>query len=143
MRFAKKTSRRPYFEPVKGKETLRKSFSEVDGSWEQMSMCCTHRHTHTDCEGIKYFLSKFRTLSPALCRRGEDPTSHSYHTETLQASSQALTKIPPLVLSFPPYAEAPSLCCAAVGHCSSVCLQACPSASENLDSITNVFLMPW
>lgn len=117
---------------------------EVDLAMGNKWACAACIGTHTDYESIKYSPSKSKTLFPALCKRGKDPTSHSYHTETLQASAQALKNTIPLVLSFPPYAEAPLHCCAAVGRCSSsVCLQACPSASQNLDLITNVFLMHW
>lgn len=56
-----------------------------------------------DLEGIKYSLSKSKTLSPSLCNRWEDPTSYFYQTPQRNSAGicSGFKKITPSISSFP------------------------------------------
>lgn len=105
---------------------------------------CTNTPTlmYVDFESMKSFPNKSDTLSPALYKKMR---SQTFVPKKKPAGiCPGFKKHSPLVLSSPPSNKtSPTHCYSGLLQNLFVPLQASPSASKNLDSITNVFLMHW
>lgn len=119
----------------------------MESKWVCFACINTPTLVHIDFEGIKYFPSKSKTLSPALHRRWEKPMSDSYQPPQRNSASVCsgfnINHSLSFIFSSLRLNPIPTHSCSGSLQKLSLPLQASPSASENLDLITNVFLMHW